>query len=158
MLICVILVSSPLIWLIRQIEEEGFKKADTTRYSAMASAILNDVNIVRSLLNNEVVEESVLTGITASPVVTLITPDVAPTNMEEAVQQNNTKFNVTLKFISWTPHNPLVNIDGETYRVGDKVQGHTIKEIRKTEVVFLSPMGDTVIKYFYEYLDTPKRK
>lgn len=153
MLALLILVVVPFGYLIRQIGVEGAKNADTSRYTSIAGTVQEKIQNVKTVLQRVFTDDTLLAETKAIPLsVTLITPDIAPTNREEAVQNKNRKFDINLKFISWTPHNPLVNIDGETYREGDTVKGHEIIEIRKTEVVFKSPTGEQVIKYFYEYL------
>jgi hypothetical protein len=47
---------------------------------------------------------------------------------------------------------PVFTFDGKDYHEGDMVEGHTIIEIRKTEVVFKDPEGEEVVKYFYDYM------
>ena len=63
------------------------------------------------------------------------------------------ELDLKLTAIYWNPHDPLVTINDENYRVGDKVNGFTILEIRKTEIVFRSPAGEKIVKYFYDYLN-----
>ena len=53
---------------------------------------------------------------------------------------------VKVTAIYWSPVDPLATINDENYRVGDTVNGHTIIEIRKTEVVFRDPQGEEVVK------------
>lgn len=59
---------------------------------------------------------------------------------------------VKLNAIYWNPKDPLVTIDDENYRTGDMVNSYRIIEIREAEVVFSSPQGEKVVKYFYDYL------
>jgi hypothetical protein len=156
-LVAVMAIAFPLGWVIHKIGDAGGRAANISKYNDLASLVDGNVAVIRKVLANDVVDERELTGVAAAPVVTLITPDITPTNMGEAAQNKN-ELNVKLKAIYWNPRDPLVTIGDENYRIGDKVEGFKIKEIRKTEVVFMSPMGDTVVKYFYDYLDTPKRK
>lgn len=158
MLIVVVLIALPLGWMIRDIGASGFKAADTTKYSTLAKSVTEDIVAVRNMIENELADEKIVIGIASAPMVSLITPDIGPTNMEEAASVDNGELDVVLKAIYWNPREPLVTIGTENYTVGEKVQGYTIKEIRKTEVVFLSPVGETVVKYFYEYLDDLSRK
>lgn len=155
MLVVVIIVAAPLGWLNQKIGAEGFKVADTTQYRNLVSEVGRDVKTVQRMLDNERVDERELKGIVA-PVVTLITPDIMPTNMGEAAADDGT-FKIDLSGIYLTSH-PIVTINGENYRTGELIQGHRIIEIRETEVVFEDPMGDKVVKYFYDYLDKPKKR
>jgi hypothetical protein len=154
--VAVLVIALPMGWMIHEIGDEGVRASDISHYNSLATQVDGNVSVIRKILASDAVSERELAGVTAAPMVTLITPDIVPTNLNEASQSKN-ELKVTLKAIYWNPHDPLVTIDNENYRIGDKVDGFKIKEIRKTEVVFMSPMGDTVVKYFYDYLDTPKR-
>ncbi len=71
---------------------------------------------------------------------------------------DNGTFKIQLSGIYWNPNDPNAPaINGENYHVGEVVLRHRSVEIRKTEVVFEDPMGEKVVKYFYDYLDTPKK-
>lgn len=153
MLVLVVLVAAPLVWVNQKIGAEGFKVADTTQYKDLVMVVAQDVKTVNRMLDNELVDESQLRGVKT---VTLITPDIMPTNMGEAASSR--KFKIVLKGIYWSPSDPIVTIGEENYHTGEMIQGHRIVEIRKTEVVFEDPMGEKVVKYFYDYLETPKKK
>ena len=155
MLIVVAVIAAPLGWLNQKIGAEGHKVADTTQYQDLVKGVDRDVKAIQSMLNNERVDKRELRG-TMAPVVTLITPDIMPTNMEEVVADNG-KFKVELSGIYWSPTDPIATLNGENYHTGEVISGHRIIEIRKTEVVFEDPMGDKLVKYFYDYLDKPKR-
>jgi len=150
-IVVVVLVGIPLGLLNKKISDEGSLAADVSRYTGLANKVAGNVRVVREMLEKGVVDEVAMAAV-AAPRVTLITPDVNPTDMKEATSQDSNKLNVKLSAIYWNPQDPLITIDDENYRVGDKVKGFTILEIRKTEVVFRSPLGDKVIKYFYDYL------
>ncbi len=156
MLIVVAAVAAPLGWLNQKIGAEGFEIADTTQYQNLVTAVGRDVKMVQRMLDNERIDERELKG-TMAPVVTLITPDIMPTNMAEAANQGPEKFKIELSGIYWSTHDPIATINGENCHIGDSIQGHRIIEIRKTEVVFEDPMGEKVVKYFYDYLDKPRR-
>jgi hypothetical protein len=81
------------------------------------------------------------------------TPD--STEAELDIVQQNTEPMLMLKLtgIYWNSTSPVVTINNEDYSVGDTVKGYTIVEIRTTEVVFRSPMGDKVVKSFYDDLE-----
>ena len=155
MLVVIVVVAAPLGWLNQKIGAEGFRVADTTQYQNLVREVGRDVKSVERMLNSERVDKKNLKG-TLVPTVTLITPDIMPTNMEEAVADNG-KFKVVLSGIYWSPTDPIATLNGENYHTGEVISGHRIVEIRKTEVVFEDPMGDKLVKYFYDYLDKPKR-
>lgn len=155
--LAVVAVGVPLGLLNKKISDAGSQAADVSTYTSLADSVGANVRVVRDMLDKGVVDMVALAAV-AAPKVTLITPDVNPTNMQEAANQDPNKLNVKLSAIYWSPQDPLVTIDNENYRVGDKVKGFTILEIRKTEVVFRSPLGDKIIKYFYDYLDRSKTR
>ncbi len=157
MLIVVAAVAAPLGWLNQKIGAEGFEIADTSQYQNLVAVVGQDVDMVQRMLDNERIDERELRG-TMAPVVTLITPDIMPTNMAEAANQEPEKFKIKLSGIYWSAHDPLATINGENCHVGDFIQGHRIVEIRKTEVVFEDPMGEKIVKYFYDYLEKPKKR
>jgi hypothetical protein len=142
--------------LNQKIGAEGFEIADTTQYKNLVAVVGRDVKMVQRMLDNERIDERELKG-TMAPVVTLITPDIMPTNMAEAANQGSGTFKIQLSGIYWSTHDPIATINGENCHVGDSIQGHRIIEIRKTEVVFEDPMGEKIVKYFYDYLDKPRR-
>lgn len=154
MLVAVTIVAAPLGWLNQKIGAEGFRIADTTQYRNLVDGVGRDVKAVQRMLDSERMDEVALKGV---PVVTLITPDIMPTNMGEAVQSNG-KLNIELSAIYWNSHDPIATINGENYHVGEFINGYKIIEIRKTEVVFEDPMGEKVIIYFYDYLDQGKKR
>jgi hypothetical protein len=156
MLAVVIAAALPLGWLNLRIGEEGSKIADTTRYSELVAVVNRDLKTVQNMIASARVDERSLKG-SLAPAVTLITPDILPTNLDEASRQDASKFNIELNGIYWSPVDPIVTINDENYKVGDLVQGYRILEIRKTEVVFEDPMGEPIIKYFYDYLGQPGR-
>ncbi len=150
--IAVGLVATPLALANRKIDEEGSKAADISKYTKIVKVVDENVQFVKEVLKKGIVKEDVLrAGGISSKGTTLITPPVVPTNISEASNDPNA-LNIVLSAIYWNPTEPLVTIDDENYYVGDKVKGFTILEIRKTEVVFRSPMGEKVVKYFYDYL------
>ncbi len=149
----VILIGTPLSMANKKIETEGARTADISRYSKLAQKIDDNVGIVKDVLDKGVVDEKILAtgGIVASKGTTLITPRVMPTNVNESTDDPNV-LNVNLSAIFWNQSDPIVTIDNENYHVGELIKGFKILEIRKTEVLFRSPTGDKVVKYFYDYL------
>jgi len=153
----VAVVGLPLGLFNKKIADEGFRAADVSLYTGLADRVGGNVRVVREILEKGVVDKVALAAV-AAPRVTLITPDINPTNLQEAADQDPNKLNVELKAIYFSTKDPLVTIDNENYRVGDKVKGFTIIEIRRTEVVFRSPLGDKIVKYFYDYLEPSKAR
>ena len=151
-------VGIPLGLLNKKISDEGSRAADVSLYMGLADRVGGNVMVVREMLEKGVVDKVALAAV-AAPRVTLITPDVSPTNMQEAADQDPNKLNIKLSAIYYSTQDPLVTIDDENYRVGDKIKGgFTILEIRKTEVVFRSPLGDKIVKYMYDYLEPSKSR
>ena len=159
MLVLLVLLAAPLGWFIHKIGSEGFRAADTTSYSTLVEKVDMHVGKIQRLLRQEAMDEVALKA-SIPPMVKLITPDIMQTNLEETVNQGSPGLNVELTGIYWSP-NPLssiVTLGGESYRVGERINGYKIVEIRKTEVVFKDPWGEPVVKYFYDYLGKPKQK
>ena len=149
MLLVVALMAAPLGWLNQKIGREGASHSDVSRYRDLVAAVNGSLKNVQNTLSKEIVDENILKGI---KVPTLITPNIAPTNMEEAAE-NDGVLHIDLTGIYWSKTDPIVTINGENYHVGEIVKGHKIIEIRETEVVFESPMGKKFVKYFYDYLN-----
>ena len=158
MLVVVAFVAAPLGWLNVKVSAEGSEVADTSLYHELVTVVDHDVKTVQLMLDNEHVDERSLKG-SLAPVVTLITPDnFTPTNMDDAANQNAGKLKeIDLSAIYWNPTDPIVTINDENYHVGDMIENHRIIEIRKTEVVFEDPMGEKVVKNFYDYLSKPRK-
>ena len=152
MLIVVAVVIAPLGWLNQKVGAEGFKGADTTPFENLVLEVGQDLEMVKDMLVHERVDENLVKSVVLTPVITLITPDIMPTNLEESVGQDSPQFTVVLSGIYWSSHDPIVTINGKNYHVGEQIQGHRIVEISKTEVVFEDPLGEKIIKYFYDYL------
>lgn len=158
MLIVVVgLIALPLGWFIYNDMEQGTLSSDVSNYSVLAEELQIKAEAVQDMLKSEAVDETMLTQVSTAPKVTLITPDIAPTNVDKTASQDTGILDVKLKAIYWNPVDPLITIGDENYRVGEKINGFTIVEIRKTAVIFRSPLGEQVVKYFYDYLDKPKR-
>jgi hypothetical protein len=148
-LVVVAIVAIPLGWLNMKIGAEGSRVADTSEYRKLVAGVSRDVVMVENMLENAQVDPRVLKGAMA-PAVTLITPDILPSEKNPNAKQKDTQLDVELTGIYWARSDPIVTIDGENYHVGERIQGHRIVEIRATEVVFEDPMGKKVVKNFYE--------
>lgn len=146
--VLVLLVGTPLALANLKVIEAGSRANDVSTYVRLAKQLDANVAAVREVVGKGVVTEAVITGEGVKGT-TLITPLIAPTNIHET---SSDSMEITLSAIYWNPHDPLVTINNENYHIGDKVKGFTIIEIRKTEVVFRSPAGEKVVKYFYDDL------
>lgn len=149
----VILVAAPLTMANMKIIDEGSRAADVSMFVSLTQRVGNNVSIVQKVLDKGVVKEIDLSdGVPlVSKGTTLITPPVSPTNVNE--KGDAKEIALKLSGIYWSQHDPIATIDNDNYHVGEKVNGFLILEIRKTEVVFRSPSGEKVIKYFYDYLN-----
>jgi hypothetical protein len=154
MLAVVVIMAVPLSWLNLRIGKEGLKFADTSRYSELVAVVNHDMQTVRTMIVDARVDERSLKG-SLAPTVTLITPDILPTNQDLAAARESSKLNIELNGIYWSPVDPIVTINNENYYEGDQIQGYRILDIQKTKVIFEDPMGETVIKDFYDYLGSP---
>ena len=88
MLVVVVAVAAPLGWLNIKVGAKGSEVADTSRYHDLLAVVDQDVKTVQRMLDNEHVDDKMLKG-SLAPVVTLITPDIMPTNMDEAARQES---------------------------------------------------------------------
>jgi len=153
MIAAVLLVGTPLALANKRIEDDGQRAADVSRFAQLANKLTDSVTLVFNTHKKATVSDSTLkdNGMLGRKGPTLITPDIKPTEMNESRDPNALDLKVSA--IYWNPHSPLVTIDGENYREGQKVKGFTILKIGKTEVLFRNPAGENVKKNFYDYLD-----
>jgi len=150
-LIIVALFSIPLVMWIIKINDEGTRAANVARYNTLISTVDQDARTVRALLDNDADELAAIRDARDSATVTLIVPEVVIVE-EKTDGQQVMPLTVTLDGVYWSPKNPLASIDGETYRVGDIIQGYEIVSIGKTSVQFQSSSGIIVVKDLYEGL------
>ncbi len=144
-----VLVAAPLFWTLVRINRDGVKSTDISRYEGLAQAATLTVQTVDAMLRNDEAELAAIRAGQSPDKVTLIIPEI---EIKEIAPHNKTKLDVGLINIYWDVANPLVGIEGDTYGVGDKVQGYEIINILKTKVYFRGPDGKTVIKDINEDL------
>lgn len=154
-IVVLLLLALPLVYRISVINAEGSKANDISKYSALVKLVDADIQTVDAMLRNDT---AALAAINAShtPQVTLIIPEVVVVETKSK-EGDPEVLKVEMEGIYWSPTNPLVGINGETYAVGDSVQGHKIIKISKTTVEFRSKNGTTVVKDMYEDLLKYKR-
>lgn len=146
LVVVLLLVAAPLVWTILKIDDEGAKAIDISKYNLLIQTVDSDVQTVNAILANEA------SGLESKErKVTLIVPELVLVD-EMKPTDSSLPLKINLKGIYWSPSNPLVDIDGETYYVGDKIQGYTLVKIDKTAVHFKDKDGKIVVKKFYENL------
>lgn len=150
-LLTLILVAAPLVYWIYHINREGAKANDVSQYNVLVQAVANNVRTVDAMLRNDAEELAAINASAKKPVVTLIVPEVVIVE-EQKVSGKQAPLKVKLDGISWTKTNPVAIIDGETYFVGDTVQGYEIVRIGKTSVQFQATDGTIVVMDMYEDL------
>lgn len=144
-----LLILLPAIWMISLINREGKQGAVVTKYETLVQGVRGDVDVVDTILVEGGLE-SVLAG--RSGKVRLIVPDVVLVD-EVSEDPNAVKpLKIKLEGIYWSPTRPIVGIQGETYNVGDMIQGYEIVEIGKDDVHFKDKNGEVVVKGMYENL------
>ena len=141
-----VLVAAPLVWAILKIDAEGSKAADISKYTALIQTVGTDVGTVKAMLSSGSVDLDA-----KERKVTLIVPELVLVD-EAKPADSLSPLKINMKGIYWNPTNPLVDIDNETYYVGDEIQGYTIVKIDKTAVHFKGKDGKIVVKDFYENL------
>ena len=148
MIVSVVLIGAPLTMANKRIGDEGQRAADVSKYAQLAQQLNAKMALVLSNFKRGVVNEDRLreSDTIGSRGPTLITPHITPTNVSEDDDPN--KLDIKLSAIYWNEKDPLVTIDNENYRVGDKVNGFTILEISKTSIIPRNPAGEIVTKNF----------
>jgi len=142
----------PLVGSISRINAAGLKSADISKYTTLIRTVDSDMRTVEKALANR------LSGLESTErSVTLIIPELVIINEIKPDDERPTSLKIDLKGIYWNPSNPLVGINNETYRVGDKIQGYVIVKIGKTAVHFKAKDGTLVVKDFYENLFKSKK-
>lgn len=158
MLLLVCAIALPMGWMAHLNRKQSNSSNEIKKYSIRAEALQSEIMTIQQMLKNEVLDDELLIEVATAPGVALIATDDVQVNEKESDKNKPKKLNVELNAIYWNPESPLITIGKENYKVGEKIQGFTIVEIRKTEVVFQSPLGEEVVKYFYDYLDRPGKK
>lgn len=156
-ILLLILVTTPLVLWVLNVNKLGLQTADIGGISIVVEKVEADVKMVDAMLRNDADALAAIRDAQNAPVVTLIVPEVVI--LEEGNPSGSpAKLNVQLDGIYWSPSNPLVSINKETYRVGDIVQGHEIVSIGKTSVQLQSSDGTIIVKDMYENLLSGERK
>ncbi len=148
-ILAVVLVAAPFIYTVLKINDEGAQAAVVTKYNALVEAVLSDLGAANTMLHDDSGMASIK-AVGGNSVVKLIVPEVVLVDAES--QNPEDELNVELEAIYWSPSNPIAGINGETYHVGDTIQGYEIVEIGKTTVHFKGKSGKVIVKNFYENL------
>ncbi len=150
----VLLVGCPLGYWVYTINEEGFRATDVSKYNELVQSVEGNVQTVNTLLHCNADELAVINAARKASVVTLIIPEEDEPEEGKAVgaAAESAPFRVSIDGIYWNPANPLVGINGETYREGDRLNGHTIVKIGKTTVRLRDAIGNEIEMDMYENL------
>ena len=146
MVLLVLLIGGSLGWMIFRIDTEGSLAVNVSKYNMLIQTVSSDMQDISTILKDDSVDME-----ERKHTVTLIVPEVVLVD-ERKPEEGPAPLKVDLKGIYWSPSNPLVDIDNETYYVGDVIQGYTIVKISKTAVHFKAKDGTLVVKDFYENL------
>ncbi|NNJ69984.1 MAG: hypothetical protein HKP10_01695 [Kiritimatiellales bacterium] len=147
--VILLLVAVPLIYGIFQINKEGLRQTDVTQYTTLAATVSGNIQAVEDMLRNDATALAAIQTVQKNTSVRFIGPEDADEEIENLTFVGQSPLNVELEGIYWSPAKPLVGIGGETYRIGDSIQGYEIYKISKTRVYFRGQTGDTVIKDMY---------
>lgn len=156
-LLLIILITVPLILWILRINDDGTRSANVSNYEALIEKVGTDVKTVEALLRDDADELESILNARKKRVVTLIVPDVVIVE-EEQETSSDQALKASVDGIYWSASNPLVSINGETYRQGEIIQGYKILKVGKTIVDFEGPDGTIVtIDMYGDLLKGSKR-
>lgn len=151
-LLVLVLAAAPLVWWIFRINEEGRKSTDISKYNVLVNVVADNVKTVDALLRNDAEELAAIRSAAKQPVVKLIVPDVVIVEEKQQRPDASKPLKVSIDGIYWSSANPLAGINGETYRVGDTIQGYEIVQIDKTSIRFQAADGTIVVMDIYDDL------
>ncbi|HEY5653689.1 MAG TPA: hypothetical protein VIR63_04900 [Pontiella sp.] len=145
------LIITPLGYWIYKTDQQGSQSSNAEKYDSIVRVVEADVAYVKEVLKGDKEEMKDFLEAKNSPIVALKVPETG-SNEVSNMPGNPKVLNVSMEGIYWSSDNPLVGLGGETYRVGDKVQGYEITYIGKTSVEFKAPDGSKLVKEMYESL------
>lgn len=150
--VILLIIALPLgLWIVK-VNKEGIAAADVTRFNALVKLVDTDVQSVGAMLRNDTEALDAMKASRKKPVITLVVPEILIVENERNNSSGPNPLTVELEGIYWSPRNPLVGIDGETYKIGDVIDGYEIVRITKTGVQFQSEDGNIVVRDMYENL------
>ncbi|MDF7824474.1 hypothetical protein P4B35_10660 [Pontiellaceae bacterium B12227] len=151
-LLLVALIAAPLVYWMVQINREGTRTSNVSQYTVLVDALDSNVKTVDAMLRNDTEELAAALEASRNDIVTMIVPEIIIIEDEPEPSAPKETFDVKLDGIYWSPSNPLVGLSGETYRVGDRVQGYEIIQIGKSKVRLHGPDDEIVIMDMNEKL------
>ncbi|VGO17543.1 hypothetical protein PDESU_06140 [Pontiella desulfatans] len=151
-LLLLLLTAAPMSYWIFRINQVGTVSTDVSNYDVLVNAVANNVKTVDAMLNNDAEALAAINANSKKQVVTLIVPEVVIVEDRGMEPKEQRALEIELEGIYWSPANPLVGINGETYRMGDSIQGYEIVRIGKTAVQFQGADGNIVVMDMYENL------
>jgi hypothetical protein len=155
--VVLLLLAAPLVFWIYSINVKVAKSTDIARYEKLIASVKTDVRAVDAMLRDDSVELARINALRKKPVVTLVVPEVVIVEEKNAPSKSQDVLTAELEGIFWHPRNPLACIDGNTYRIGDTVQGHEIVMIGKEFVRFKALDGTITKLSMYENLFKKKK-
>ncbi len=147
--VILLLVTIPLVYSIFKINAAGVRATDVSQYTTLAATVSGNIQSVEDMLRNDAAALVAIQSAQTGASVQFIGPEDVAEETGSLSFVSQSPLNVELEGIYWSPANPLVGIGGETYRVGDSIQGYEIYKISKMRVYFRGQTGDTVIKDMY---------
>lgn len=156
MVIALLLVCAPSLFWIHRVNAQGNSKNSVVHYHALLDLVAADIRAVDALMRDDATALAALDATRKAPVVRLIVPDVVIVG-EKVPEKEVSPLRSVLEAIYWNKTNPLATLDGETYRVGDSLQGYEIVAINKSTVHFKGGDGKVVVKDIDEDLRKYKR-
>ena len=146
LLIVLLVAGGPLVWGFMKINAQGTASTGVAKYVSLAKGVQRNVSSVRSLLEGHKEEYQQV-----EEIVPLVVPEMIPVEVEEP--EGIKPLEVEIRGIYMSRAMPLVDLDGQTYAVGDMVQEiYKITKIDETSIWFTGPDNEVVVKDLYESL------
>ena len=155
-LLLVTLIAAPLVYWMIQINQEGTRTANVSQYTVLVEALDSNVKTVDALLRDDTEELAAIREASKNEEVPLLVSNIIIIEEELETPKPKESLDVKLDGIYWSPSNPLVGLNGDTYRIGDKIQNYEIIQIGKSKVRLHGPDGEIVIMDMNENLRTFK--
>lgn len=157
MVVALLLVCAPSLFWIHRVNVQGNSENSVVHYHALLDLVATDILAVDALMRDDASALAALDATRKAPVVRLIVPDVVIVEEKKVPEKEVSPLRSVLEAIYWNKTNPLATLDGETYRVGDSLQGYEIVAINKSTVLFKGGDGKVVVKDIDEDLRKYRR-
>ncbi|MBN2161378.1 MAG: hypothetical protein JXR25_00325 [Pontiellaceae bacterium] len=147
LVLSLVLTGGPLAWGLVKVNEDGEASIGVSKYLTLADGAAKNIALVKNALQGRKEESQQV-----KDVVTLVVPEVVIVEAEKTEVKGPKPLDVEIHGIYFSRNMPLVDLDGQTYRVGDSVQGYRITKISETSVHFIGPDNKAVVRDMYEDL------